>query len=88
MKEAKAIACFLTENYGARVYGIGSLFEPDRSFSPSSDIDLVVMGLPKGKFFSISAEAGQLTRFNLDIIPYEDANDLVRETVRDKGVLL
>ena len=87
-EEARAVARFLSESYGARVYGIGSLFDLDRSFSGKSDIDLVVMGLPKEKFFSICADAGQLTQFQVDIIPYEDANELIRETVKEKGVLL
>ena len=88
LKDASAVARFLHENYGAEVYGIGSLFERSRSFSKRSDIDLVVKGLPKDRFFSILAEVGELTRFQIDIVPYEDANELVRETVQERGVLL
>ena len=88
LKEASAVARFIRGKYGAEVYGIGSLFEPERSFSKKSDIDLVVKGLPEDRFFSICAEAAELTRFSLDIIPYEDANELVRADVRDRGVPL
>jgi predicted nucleotidyltransferase len=88
LKEARDIARFLTETYGAKVYGIGSLFDNERVFSNTSDIDLVVEGIPKNKFFSICAEAAELSQFSIDIIPYEDANELVRETVHERGVLL
>src|SRR6056297_44636 len=77
LKEASAVARYLREHYGVEVYGIGSLFEPDRSFSKKSDIDLVVKGLPKERFFSICAEAAELSRFSIDIVPYEDANELL-----------
>ena len=86
--DAAAVARFLKERYGAVVFGIGSLFESGRPFSVTSDIDLVVEGLPKSKFFAISAEAQELSRIPLDIIPYEDANELIRETVREIGVEL
>ncbi len=86
--DALSIASFLKKNYSVRVFGIGSLFEEGRSFSHRSDIDLVVKGLPDNRFFTISAEAEKLTRFKLDIIPYESANSLVLETLRDRGVEL
>lgn len=57
----------------------------DRDFSRRSDIDLVVRGIPARDFFLISGEAAYLTDFRLDIIPYEDANDLIREAVRERG---
>jgi predicted nucleotidyltransferase len=87
-EDARRIARVLTEKYGVEVYCIGSLFDPDRPFSRKSDIDLVVKDLPQERFFSISAEAQELTDFHLDIIPYEDANDLILETVAEKGVRL
>lgn len=86
--EAREVARFLTETYGTKVYGIGSLFDRELSFSNTSDIDLVVEGIPKNKFFSICSEAAELSRFSIDIIPYEDANELVRETVQERGVKL
>lgn len=87
-EEAVEVARFLSEKYGARVYGIGSLFNHNQPFSDKSDIDLVVMGLPKRKFFFACAEAQELTQFTLDIIPYEDANDLIHEIVKERGVAL
>ena len=88
MEDAKKIAQFLSDNYGCTVYGIGSLFSPDRSFSNRSDIDLVVKGLPKSKFFTATGQAVMLSRFNVDIIPYEDANELIKEQVDEEGVPL
>lgn len=88
LKEAREVARFLIETCGAKVHGIGSLFEKERPFSSTSDIDLVVEGIPKNKFFTICEEAAELSQFNIDIIPYEDSNELVRETVRERGVLL
>lgn len=79
MEQAIRIARYLADRYDVHVYGIGSLFDPDNTFTVRSDIDLVVKGLPKGRFLSICAEAEQLTEFHLDIIPYEDANVLIRE---------
>jgi len=87
-RDAEAIAAFLKSRYGAEVWGIGSLFEKVRPFRKGSDIDLVAEGIPKGSFFEALAQAQGLTSFDLDIIPLEDANDLVREIVREAGVRL
>jgi predicted nucleotidyltransferase len=84
--DARRIARFLSDQYGARVYGIGSLFEPERDFTWRSDIDLVVENLPDEQFFAICAEAQQLTDFPLDIVPLEDAREHFREAVRTRGV--
>ena len=85
--DAKRIAAHLRDRYQAEVIGIGSLFDPARPFLERSDIDLVVSGLPKGKYFAALSEAADLTRFHLDLIPIEDANDLLRERAR-RGVRL
>ena len=85
--DAERIAAYLGDRYQAEVIGIGSLFEPGRRFLERSDIDLVVSGLPKRKYFAALSEAAKLTRFHLDLIPLEDANDLVRERAR-RGVRL
>ncbi|MEK7729731.1 MAG: nucleotidyltransferase domain-containing protein [candidate division KSB1 bacterium] len=86
--EAKQIARFLRENHGCRrVVGIGSAFN-EKEFTELSDIDLVVYGLPKKKYFSICAELRELTRFEVDLIPAEDARPLVLERVAAEGVEL
>ncbi len=70
----------------SRVVGIGSAFVPDRRFTWRSDIDLAVAGLPAERFFSVSAEAAELTDFALDIIPIESATDAMRRTLLEDGV--
>ncbi len=87
-QEAKRIARFLREKYGCvRVVGVGSAFN-SKDFTEHSDIDLVVYGLPKGKYFSICAELCDLTSFEIDLVPAEDANPLVLERVVEEGVEL
>jgi predicted nucleotidyltransferase len=87
-RDAERIAHALEERYGSEVWGIGSLFEKTRPFRMGSDIDLVVRGIPKGVYFEALAYAQSLTRYDLDLIPWEDANDLVREIVAEAGVRL
>ena len=70
------------------MYGIGSLFEPDRDFTWRSDIDLVVGNLPHERFYAICAEAQEMTEFPLDIVPLEDARESIKEVVRTRGVEL
>ena len=86
--DAERIAAYLRDRFQAEAIGIGSLFEADRPFLERSDIDLVVSGIPKGEYFAALSEAADLTRFHLDLIPLEDANDLVRETAARRGVRL
>lgn len=88
LADARRIADHLKRTYGARVFGIGSLFESARPFTPRSDIDLVVQGLPKARYFEELARVSEMTRFAIDLIPYEDANDLVRDIVAEAGVEL
>ena len=86
--EARAVAAYLKRELGARVIGIGSAFDPEWPFRQTSDIDLVVEGLPAGDFFRASAQATELTGFELDLIPLESATPLMRERVTQEGVEL
>ncbi len=86
--DAQRIAQVLREKYGcSRVVGIGSTFN-EKEFTEHSDIDLVVFGLPKGKYFSISSEIGDLTIFEVDLIPAEDARPFTMQIVAEEGVEL
>ena len=87
-RDAENIARFLKDRYGAEVWGIGSLFEELHPFRKGSDIDLVVRGLPTDTFFEILAEVENQTEVPVDLIPWEEANNLVREIVRVSGVRL
>ena len=86
--DARAIAAYLKREFGARVIGIGSAFCEDRPFRPTSDIDLVVEGLPAADFYRASARAADMTRLTLDVIPLESATPLLRERVEQEGVEL
>lgn len=86
--DAQRIARVLREKYGCtRIVGIGSTFT-EKDFTEHSDIDLVVFGIPADKYFSISAEIGHLTTFEVDLIPAEDARPLTRKLVEEEGVEL
>ena len=84
--DARRIARFLRQRGARRVTGIGSAFVPDRRFTRRSDIDLAVEGLPPERFFRASAQAADMTAFELDLIPVESASDYIRQAVRDEGV--
>jgi hypothetical protein len=87
-RDAQAIARFLKDRYGAEVWGIGSLFEELRPFRKGSDIDLVARGIPSERFFEVLAEGEDQTSFSVDLIPWEEANDLIHEIVLASGVRL
>ena len=86
--DARAIAAYFKQEFGARVVGIGSAFAADRPFRRTSDIDLVVEGLPAREFYSASARAADMTGFALDIIPLESATPALRERMEEEGVEL
>lgn len=86
--DARRIAVFLRAEGASRVIGFGSAFALDRRFTPRSDLDLAVEGLPPGRYFSALARAQEMTDFPLDLRPLEPALDYLRESVRKEGVLL
>jgi len=88
LTDARRIAEYLNDQCNAVVFGIGSLFDPDRVFGPHSDIDLVVKGIPSERFFSITARAALLTNFDVDIIPLEEADELIKRRIDESGVQL
>jgi ABC-type enterochelin transport system substrate-binding protein len=88
MADALEIATFLKQTYDVRVMGVGSLFDPDLAFRETSDIDLVVVGMPAGSFFEASAKAAKMTAFKLDVIPLEDATEYMREVALSGGTEL
>jgi len=86
--DARAIAAYLKREYNVRVIGIGSAFGNGRPFRQSSDIDLVVEGLPVAQFYQASARAADMTNLALDIIPLESATAPLLDRVRLEGVEL
>ncbi len=87
VSDAGRIARLLRRHGARRVVGIGSVFAPDRRFTPRSDI-LAVEGLPPDRFFRVSARACALTDFPLDLIPIETASAMFRRIVREEGIEL
>lgn len=83
--DAQRIAKFLADTYGCEVWGIGSLFEKDGLFRDDSDIDLVASRIPDSKYFHALALASEMTTLKLDLIPLEDANQLIAEIIYDEG---
>jgi len=80
----------LRKEYGvAFVYLVGSTVFSSR-FHPRSDIDLLVKGLPDEKYFTALKECWDLLRpgFELDLIPWEDAPEKLKEKAREQGELL
>lgn len=88
VRDARAIADYLKEEFGARVIGIGSAFAEDRPSRQTSDIDLVVDGLPPEHFWRATARAAAMTDFPLDVIPLESATPAMHDLVRGEGVEL
>ena len=88
LSDAGRIARLLRRHGARRVVGIGSVFAPDRRFTPRSDTDLAVEGRPPDRFFRVSARACALTDFPLDLIPIETASSMFRRIVREEGVEL
>ena len=87
-EDAHRIARLLKRHGARRIVGIGSAFATDRRFTPRSDIDLAVEGLPPHQFFRVSAQAAALTDYPLDLVPIETASAAFQRIVREEGVEL
>ena len=79
--QALEIAKYLQKNYNSEVWGIGSLFQQERIFTDESDIDLVVSNLPPLEFFKILVKLDEMSDFELDVIPLEQSNKLVKKLI-------
>ena len=88
LSNARRIARFLRSSGARRVVGIGSAFDPARPFTRRSDIDLVVEGIAPGMFYSLSARAAAMTKFDLDVTPLESATPALVRIVNDEGLEL
>ena len=88
LSSARRIARFLRSNGARRVVGIGSTFDASRPFTRRSDIDLVVEGIAPEVFYSVSARAAAMTRFDLDVTPLESATPALADVVDEEGVEL
>lgn len=77
----------LVEEYDATgVALIGSLARGD--FHASSDIDLVVAGVPAASFYRAGAALERAAGVPVDLVPWETATDEMREVVSSEGRVL
>ncbi len=85
-KAAEAVAALLKEQFGAtRVVVFGSLVSG--VFDEASDIDLVVQGVPPGRFYRGWTEAARLARgFELDLVAMEEARPWLSDLLAVGGV--
>ena len=66
------------------VYGFGSVFEPNRSFTEASDIDLAIDG---GELIDAVRICLQ-SPFRVDVVDISDPDDPFARGVRERGVRL
>lgn len=68
-----------------RIYLWGSLLHPEQ-FDEDSDIDIAVEGVNEPeRFFSMRAEALAMSDMDLDLVAFEDIDDLARESICTYG---
>ena len=84
---AYRVAAMLYEDFGAtRVAVFGSLAERDW-FSPRSDIDIAVWGLPPRAYFrAVSETIGFSSEFKIDLVDVESCKGRFRERVESQAV--
>jgi len=87
LKEAKKISDILSTKFGAKeVILYGSLLE-EKYFDEASDIDLAVKGLGD-RYFKAYGYCLRISKFNLDIRPYEDIPQKFKDIVDKRGIKL
>ena len=89
-KAAERCADLLANQFEVhRVYLFGSLAE-GRVIHARSDIDLAVEGLPSHLYFKALSALWQLLPpgVELDLVPWEDAYDSMKEKIKTQGKLL
>ena len=89
-KVAQKCGRYLQEEYDvSSVYLVGSAAFSQR-FHTRSDVDLLDRGLPDDKYFKALKDCWGLLPpgFELDLIPWEDAPESLKNKARDKGELL
>jgi predicted nucleotidyltransferase len=87
---ADRMARILGDEFEAeRVYLVGSLLKPE-DFGTHSDIDLLVVGLEPARYFkALSRIWKELPKgMEVDLVPFEDADEYLRNLAQTKGVLL
>jgi len=88
LKEAKELSFALIERFSyEKLYLFGSALKKG-TFTPHSDLDLVVKGLDEQFFLKAYAFLIKESRFPVDLKPWESLNDSVKKKVKKEGMLL
>lgn len=87
-EEARELARWLGQVYKVTKVGVtGSLLDRNR-FRENSDLDLVVWGLPSGKYLEALDRIGSRTGFDVDLVPWSHATPHFRRLVAEHLVIL
>lgn len=89
-KSARECGKLLREKYGVNsIYLVGSAAFSGR-FHGRSDVDLLVKGLPDERYFKALKDCWNLLPpgLELDLIPWEDAPERLKEEAEEKGELV
>jgi predicted nucleotidyltransferase len=86
---ARKAAAILKERFGAtRVLLFGSLAH-DEWFTPRSDIDICVEGIPVEKFFHAEAEVEAVASgFKLDLLDFTECSKELLKRIEEEGLAL
>ena len=88
-REARQLADVLARIYSAKkVYLFGSLAKRDTRFAGTSDIDLVVEGLPPDCFYEALGDLLTRSDFLVDLKPLEGLCESLRSRIGREGILL
>ena len=84
---ARLVAQILREEYGAtRIVVFGSVAQRGW-FSPRSDIDLAVWGIPANRFYrAVAAATGFSRDFVIDLVDPDDCRPLLRQAIEVEGI--
>lgn len=83
---ARGAAQLLREQFGAKqVVAFGSIVHRD-CFTPWSDIDLAVWGIPAHQFYqAVAAVTGLSPDFKVDVVDAEDCAMSLRQIIESEG---
>ncbi|MBM3237856.1 nucleotidyltransferase domain-containing protein [Candidatus Poribacteria bacterium] len=83
---ARSAAQLLREQFGAKQVAVfGSLVHRD-CFTPWSDIDLAVWGIPAHQFYqAVAAVTGLSPNFQVDVVDAEDCAMGLRQIIESEG---
>jgi len=84
-----AVAHLLRERFGARqVIAFGSIVHR-AWFTPWSDIDIAVWGIPAHQFYqAVAAVTGISPDFEVDLVDVEDCSISLRRIIKSEGIEL